>query len=137
MNRFTLEFGMVAPLWWTTMKCRYPQIRCKALHLLGQAGREGLWDPYLLGQIARECIDIEWGIDKIDGGGLAEALSLHENVYSGQLVELRRRVSEATASDDYEENGVLVITFKRKLWTSNGDYAGNEEIIRRLPYETQ
>jgi hypothetical protein len=61
LNRkhFSLELGFVPPLWWNVMKCRYPKIRHKAYWLLGQVGREGLWDPIIMHQIGSETMLLE------------------------------------------------------------------------------
>ncbi|KUJ19351.1 uncharacterized protein LY89DRAFT_612974 [Mollisia scopiformis] len=130
-KRLSLEFGLVAPLSWTVKNCRHPQIRRKALHLLTQAGREGLWEPRLMTQLGRELILLEEGIEKL------EYLDLHaERSYGDEdLVPLERRISTVSVSLEIGEHPELCITFQRKAW-SYGQCIGMETIIRRQPYES-
>ena len=58
---FTFEMGMIAPIYYTALKCRCPKIREEALDLLSHVRprREGLWDALLLRRVAQRAITIE------------------------------------------------------------------------------
>ena len=131
-NCFSLELGIVAPLYWTVMTCRHPRIRREALRLLERADREGLWDPDLLTQVARECIKLEEENISSDEDILLTRATLDRNEDWARLVPLQCRVGEARlfASDDGTYYGV---TFHRRQWVGSGKCIGKESIVRRLP----
>ena len=58
---FTFEMGMIAPIYYTALKCRCPKIRQEALDLLSHVRprREGLWDALLLRRVAQRAMTIE------------------------------------------------------------------------------
>jgi hypothetical protein len=60
MHRFTLDFGLVGPLYDTARVCRDPYIRRKAIHLLRTyPRREGLWDSLLAARSAEREMELE------------------------------------------------------------------------------
>lgn len=135
-GHFSLEFGLVPPLSWTVLKCRHPQVRRRALSLLTRAGREGLWEPRLPAILGRNCVLLEEAIEDLDSGSLFYGQSS-----SGQredwrhMVPLQNRIAIALMHFENEEYSSLRMTFKRKLWDSEGNYMGMEDIIRREPYD--
>lgn len=134
-GRFSLESGVIPPLSWVVFKCRHPQIRRKALRLLEQAGREGLWEPKLVGQIGRELIVLEEGIEEL---GSTSLLYNEESGQEGdwrQSIPLQRRIVGSTVTLETAEHLTLRISFERKVWNSDGRSIGNEYIVRRRPYE--
>jgi hypothetical protein len=59
-HHFTLDVGIVGPLYDTARVCRDPLIRRKAINLLRQYPcREGLWDSLLAARAAERQIEIE------------------------------------------------------------------------------
>lgn len=58
---FTFEMGVIAPLYFTAIKCRDCVLRRDAISLLSSAmpRREGLWDAGILEYVGRRVIDIE------------------------------------------------------------------------------
>ncbi|KAF2484808.1 hypothetical protein BDY17DRAFT_323635 [Neohortaea acidophila] len=57
---FTLDVGIILPLYLTAYKCRDPQLRRKAIDLLQSfRGREGMWDSFIHSRIARRIVEIE------------------------------------------------------------------------------
>ena len=60
LHQFTLDIGIVAPLYDTARVCRDPLIRRKAINLLRQYPcREGLWDSLLAARAAERQMEIE------------------------------------------------------------------------------
>ncbi|KAE8385614.1 hypothetical protein BDV23DRAFT_15385 [Aspergillus alliaceus] len=59
-NRFTLESGITAPLWFTALKCRDPILRRKAIQTLSDFHiREGMWDMGLFVKVAELVVESE------------------------------------------------------------------------------
>ncbi|KAF4631597.1 hypothetical protein G7Y89_g6534 [Cudoniella acicularis] len=137
-GRFSLEFGLVPPLSWAILKCRHPQIRRKALHLMKRAGREGLWEPKLISQLGREYTMLEEGIEELNSPRLLHGESSAETAQEEdwrQLVPLERRISTATAFFETGDYSTLHMKFRRKVWNSDGKFIGTEDIVRSQPYE--
>jgi hypothetical protein len=60
MNKFTLESGITAPLWFVAIKCRDPIIRRRAIRLLSDYHRqEGMWDMGLFTKVAELVLESE------------------------------------------------------------------------------
>lgn len=145
LNRkhFSLELGLVPPLWWTVMKCRHTKLRHKAHWLLGQVGREGIWDPILMHQIGSETMLLEetWATED---SGLSSPLSLTDQdaTFDDQVdlkaqVPLRYRVSAATVSSVDEDKEIIQMTFTRKQWDAGGYWTGEfEQIVREKHVES-
>ncbi|KAE9376188.1 hypothetical protein N431DRAFT_481291 [Stipitochalara longipes BDJ] len=133
-SRFSLEFGLVAPLCWAVLKCRHPQLRRTGLCILRRACREGLWEPKLMSQLGHEYIMLEEEIeDLVTPNQLwGESFSSEEKDWR-QLIPLQRRISTATMLFESKEYTTLRMTFQRKVWNSAGEYVGMKEIIRRRP----
>lgn len=141
-SRFSLEGGIVPALAWTAGKCRHRRIRHEAIRLLGLAGREGLWDPRLVGQLAQGCVQLEEEGDEeaeVSGvyvDGFSDWMSPGSDDYWNQMVPAHRRVTDATVEledDNYEE---IILMFTRKKWSENGEFLGMEQIVRRQPFKT-
>lgn len=135
LKYFSLESSLVPALFWVVLKCRHPEVRRKALLLLRQAGREGLWEPILLSQIGRECILLEEGIEDLNLASLSHGESFGQGGSLKHLVPLRDRVSDATVCFESTEYTTLCITFERRVRDSEGRCIGIENIERRQPYE--
>lgn len=59
---FSIDMGFIPALYFTTLKCRVPNIRRKAIDLLLSAPhREGLWDGLTIASIGRKFMEIEEG----------------------------------------------------------------------------
>lgn len=58
--KFTLDMGIIAPLYQVTAKCRDPLIRRRALALLKSAHmQEGVWNSFLTAKVAERVMQIE------------------------------------------------------------------------------
>jgi hypothetical protein len=132
-GRFTLEFGLIPPLAWTTLRCRHPQIRRRALRLMGKAPREGLWDPKLVTWLSRELISLEEGIDTLDSA----SGDFHNDKDLRDLVPLQQRISDTTVEFEDGEYPMLRMGFQRKIWNDDGQMIGLEEIVRWHPVPGQ
>lgn len=80
-NTFSMELGIVQPLYITAIKCRVPQIRAAAIKLLGSVPRpEGIWNGQVMAKIAEQVRLIEEGDLDIESLGferLAEFRRVH------------------------------------------------------------
>ncbi|KAE9375156.1 hypothetical protein N431DRAFT_334397 [Stipitochalara longipes BDJ] len=57
---FSFHLGILSPLFLTTIRCRDPIIRRRAVHLLSSSRRcEGIWDSHLACKVAKHVIDAE------------------------------------------------------------------------------
>lgn len=58
---FTFEMGVIAPLYFTAIKCRDRKLRREAISLLGSCTprKEGLWDADILVYVTRRIVEIE------------------------------------------------------------------------------
>jgi hypothetical protein len=57
---FSFHLGLLSPLFLTSIRCRDPKIRRRALHLLSSSRRcEGIWDSHLASTVAKHVIDAE------------------------------------------------------------------------------
>jgi hypothetical protein len=145
MNRkhFSLELGLIPPLWWTVMKCRHLKIRHRAHWLLGQAGREGLWDPIMLHEVASETMLLEerWSGVEFDPAVSSSSMDLDttsdDQADLDALIPLRYRISAAKVSNVDEDQKMIQITFTRKEWYVNGAWTGDfEQIVRERRLES-
>ena len=50
---FTLDLGIIEPLYYTVLKCREPEKRLRALRLLDSSAQEAAWDGPLMTNIAK------------------------------------------------------------------------------------
>ena len=63
---FTMEMGVVQPLYVTVLKCREYTIRHRAIALLKKTGREGIWNGPLAALVAEKAVAFEEA-ERIDG----------------------------------------------------------------------
>ncbi|KAF3805822.1 hypothetical protein GCG54_00005188 [Colletotrichum gloeosporioides] len=63
-NNFEFEMGFLVPIFFMTIKCRYLDLRVRALHYLKvlAAPREALWEKDGMYALARRIIEIEHGL---------------------------------------------------------------------------
>lgn len=58
--RFTLDMGIIAPLYYTAIKCRDPKLRREATSLIASSPyMEGVWDNVVVSKLAGRAIAIE------------------------------------------------------------------------------
>ncbi|KAI9732549.1 MAG: hypothetical protein M1834_003884 [Cirrosporium novae-zelandiae] len=57
---FSLDMGIIPPLYYTIIKCRHPRIRRQALAILKSSPhREGMWDSAMACKVAEQVVAIE------------------------------------------------------------------------------
>ena len=56
---FDLEMSVIQPLYFTALKCRNSDTRYRAIHLLRQTGKEGVWDGSVMAGIAEHVVMLE------------------------------------------------------------------------------
>jgi hypothetical protein len=59
---FSLDLGVIQPLYFTAIKCRELRNRKKAVDLLSRSGREGPFDGRRLGVVAQRAVELETNI---------------------------------------------------------------------------
>jgi hypothetical protein len=80
---FSSELGIIAPLFFTVVKCKNPKIRLQALNMLSRAPRrEGMWDATVCALIAGKALAAatSLGADLSDPNVSADNCALHEEV---------------------------------------------------------
>jgi hypothetical protein len=133
LDRFSLESGPIAPLWFTTMKCRDPYVRRRALALLRHAGRDGYWDATMLYQISRELIVYEEGTSQpkgVDYSSLEDMEVPHAEYTPEDLCEiipLHRRIREVKLKLLDEDTGKSNLIMTRA--TPNAE---NEVVLSKI-----
>lgn len=87
---FSLDLGIIPCLFYTTIKCRHPRLRRRALSLLGKAPRrEGLWDSREASVVAEHVIQFEERVmpkGKFDG---AYSISEEARIQDVDIVEIK------------------------------------------------
>jgi hypothetical protein len=58
-NHFTMELGIVQPLYYAASKCRHRSTRRRAVKALKAAGTEGIWEGPIIGIIAERVMQLE------------------------------------------------------------------------------
>ena len=59
---FTFEMGVLPPLFFTALKCRFPGLRQRTIDTMDRAPRkEGLWDREELLAVSKKILDLELG----------------------------------------------------------------------------
>lgn len=59
-KRFSLDIGIIAPMYYTALKCRDPGLRRKAIDLLESSySQEGAWDSHTMAIIAERVVGVE------------------------------------------------------------------------------
>lgn len=115
---FTLDMGLVEPLYITVLKCREPRKRLAALDLLSLSRQEGAWDGPLMSCIAQHAIRVEADLCGHRQYGEVPATSASESLLdSAQTIwdlrgdsdaEKRRVFAASLPSVDWEHRSALV-----------------------------
>ena len=88
---FTMELGIIHPLFFMAMKCRDRFLRRRAVVQLRKAGREGVWEGPIMAMLAEKLIAIE-----------------ERGIPPGETIPERSRLHDVRKSVDYEAGRVLV-----------------------------
>ncbi len=98
---FTMEMGILHPLFFIATKCRNWTVRRRAVSALKRGGREGIWEGPIVALIAERIMEIEEA-DVVPGDVIPEANRVHsirkDVDYAGRQV-----LMEAKRSVDLEE----------------------------------
>lgn len=134
-SRFSLETGPIAPLWFTTMKCREPYIRRRALSLLRHAGRDGYWDSAMLYHVGREVTALEEGASQPIG---FEYSSLEDSEpfqrqytpeYLREIIPLRERIRDARLELLDEDGGKFNLVLMRTQCDAGREIVVSNEFV--------
>ncbi|MCJ1258184.1 hypothetical protein MMC24_006015 [Lignoscripta atroalba] len=81
LPKFSLDIGLIQPLYFTAIKCRVPHLRRRALSALSSTPhREGMWDAALLATVAARIIQLEeTGFEEGGRGGAESRIVLPES----------------------------------------------------------
>lgn len=102
---FTMELGIIHPLFFVACKCRDPKLRRRAVVQLRKAGREGVWEGPIMAILADKLIQLEEeGVD----------------FWHGQVVPELQRFHDVRKDVDYESSRILVNATRAKdtTWTN-------------------
>ncbi|RMD43245.1 hypothetical protein DV735_g1885, partial [Chaetothyriales sp. CBS 134920] len=89
-NEFTMELGLVHPLFFVATKCRDWTLRRRAVAQLRKAGKEGVWEGPVMAVLATKIMKLE-----------------EEGVTQGALVPERNRFHEIKKNVDYDGRQIL------------------------------
>jgi hypothetical protein len=87
---FTMELGIVHPLFFIACKCRDWQLRRRAAAQLKRAGKEGVWEGPIMAVLARRIMDLE-----------------EEGLSRGDVVPEESRFHEIRKNVDYDGRQIL------------------------------
>jgi Fungal Zn(2)-Cys(6) binuclear cluster domain/Fungal specific transcription factor domain len=132
-NNFSFEMQVIAPLYFTALKCRVFPIRRRAIEILRAAPRrEGLWNAHISAKIAERVIEREeqsiqadqttfpdvrvdiWGVVPVESARVFSAGELpckfgsHENVPLMPISSLPDRVYVTFQTKPLDEDGELL-----------------------------
>jgi Fungal specific transcription factor domain len=88
---FTMELGIIHPLFFVATKCRHYRVRRRAINLLKRSGREGIFEGPIMAIIALRMAQME-----------------EEGVLPGSIVPERNRFHDIRKNVDYEKSMVLL-----------------------------
>jgi hypothetical protein len=104
---FSIDLGVIQPLWFTACKCRHPVLRRKAIYLLNRSGIEGLWDGCVMAAAATWALEFE-----------------ERGIVDDQFIPEERRLREiGLISMDMTRRKVSAVSTTRAL-DGNLDYVG-------------
>ncbi|KAI4649284.1 hypothetical protein J4E93_003600 [Alternaria ventricosa] len=113
------EYGFIAPLYYTAIKCRYHRIRLHAIRLLRVIPlKEGTWDSFTAANIAETVMELEeqdtcYGDNAGDGFSLSEIPNL-EDSYSWCLMPEHNMFHNVEATTRGDLTNEVVVTCKRR-----------------------
>ncbi|OAP60697.1 hypothetical protein AYL99_05699 [Fonsecaea erecta] len=90
LTPFTMELGIIHPLFFTACKCRDWGIRRRAVAQLKRAGKEGVWEGPIMAVLARRIISLE-----------------EEGLSEGELVPEANRFHDIKKNVDYDSRQIL------------------------------
>ncbi|KAI4666947.1 uncharacterized protein J4E88_010368 [Alternaria novae-zelandiae] len=117
------EYGFIAPLYYTAIKCRYHRIRLHAIRLLRVIPlKEGTWDSFTAANIAETVMELEeqdtrYGDNAGDGFSLSEIPNL-EDSYSWSLMPEHNMFHDVEATTRGDLTNEVVVTCRR--WRLDG-----------------
>jgi len=117
------EYGFIAPLYHTAIKCRYHRIRLHAIRLLRVIPlKEGTWDSFTAANIAETVMELEeqnnhFGDNAGDRFSLSEIPNL-EDSYSWSLMPEHNMFHDVEATTRGDLTNEVVVTCKR--WRLDG-----------------
>lgn len=113
---FSLDIGIVTPLYVVVSRCRDPAIRRRGLQLMASCNRrEGIWDSTLSARVAERIIAIE------ESGATS-----HPVLYASQIPE-HARIRDLNPSFGTESEGLIRYTKSVKCVGPNDEY---KEILK-------
>jgi hypothetical protein len=87
---FTMELGIVHPLFFVACKCRDWSLRRRAVAQLKRAGKEGVWEGPIVAVLAQRIVELE-----------------EEGLENGQFVPEQNRFHEIKKNVDYDGRQIL------------------------------
>ena len=115
-SKFTLDMGIIGPLYYTAIKCREPKLRREATSLIASSPhREGVWDNVVVSKLAERAIAIEErGLPAVTyAGNISDAVRIRDiglSVYPGErrgLVFYSKQRRYSTYEEWYSEEQPL------------------------------
>jgi hypothetical protein len=105
---FSFDLGVIAPLYYTALRCRDQAVRRKAIALLRRSAslREGIWSSAMAANMAQRFVDVEMDVER-----LANQRNDAEAIVEG--VDGKSEGRGGTISSDTNGSGLLRIRFSK------------------------
>ena len=110
---FTMELGIIHPLFFVACKCRNWSIRTRAITCLRRTGREGVWEGPIISILAERIVAIE-----------------QQGLSPGDFIPERNRIHEIKKNVDYEGNQILMEATR----ATDDSYKNWEAIREMIPF---
>jgi hypothetical protein len=115
MSHSIVDFGWVAPLYYTAVKCRVRRVRLHAVRLLESTlHREGIWDCRIMSRVMRRVMEIEdEGLYEDSGGGFALDVVPGFDELGQPVLPLERRLDEIKVGMEDEMVDSVVVEYRK------------------------
>ncbi|KAJ2967075.1 hypothetical protein NQ176_g9845 [Zarea fungicola] len=115
---FTIDLGLIPPVYFTALKCRVPRVRRRAIALLAHSlHQEGIWNGKLAAIVSEKVMDIEESL--INRNGFQNSNHLCRNGSQESVVPGDLRIVDVHAELPNLPHGVLVMECRQRS-TSGG-----------------
>jgi hypothetical protein len=119
---FSMDLGIVAPLFVVATKCRVPTLRRQAIELLrGCSRREGMWDSELTARIAHWVMTLEESLPSVQGSysafGTRAPSSPYDDLPSGDTTGFFQNTASHLTNPPY-----IAVPAERRVMVKSVDF---------------
>lgn len=102
-GKFSVDIGVVQPLYYVACRCRHPILRRRAISLLYRAGREGVWDGEAMSAVASWVMEREEREEPVT-----------ESKERDNFIPEERRLREIGISIDRNGRSIRMVSTRRR-----------------------